>query len=144
MYLLENDRRSVETSFFIRDIHYVKITNIIPFSLMTFKFDYTVILLVKITRWFLHNYLHYHSVSMIHLKRQKCLAQSFTRTLITHQMELSTNRHFFWSFDTLNDIICFRLMQKGPSMGEQWSRHLMTPSLVSLRNDVFLTSAKKI
>ena len=28
--------------------------------------------------------LHYHSVSMIYLKRQKCLAQSFTRTLITH------------------------------------------------------------
>ena len=33
--------RSVETSFFIRDFYCVKITNIIPFILMTFKLDYT-------------------------------------------------------------------------------------------------------
>ena len=143
-YLLENDRRSVETSFLIRVFYCVKITNIIPFILMTFKFDYTVILIVKITCWFLHNYLLYHWLSMIYLKRQKCLAQSFIRTLISHQMELSTNHHFFWSFFTLNDIICLRLMQKRPSMGEQCSRHLVTPSLVSPRNDVFGTSAKKI
>ena len=110
---------------------------------MTFKFDYTVILIVKITCWFLHNYLLYHSLSMIYLKRQKCLAQSFITTLITHQMELSTNHHFFWSFFTLNGIICLRLMQKRPSMGEQCSRHLVTPTLVSPRNDVFGTSAKK-